>query len=138
MRPGPVRRNRPDGSVAVTRRLRPRRASHLGRRLDAGKRRGGDPHRQALWRGCCQRGRIEPRAEGSRESTAVRRGGARSVTVSESLAYFRTFSAYGSWLHGDERGSVDRTLAAPLSLLRRAAFHAPDHRDLVAAVVVAH
>jgi hypothetical protein len=24
------------------------------------------------------------------------------------LAYFFTFRAYGTWLHGDERGSVDR------------------------------
>ena len=24
------------------------------------------------------------------------------------LAYFITFSTYGTWLHGDERGSVDR------------------------------
>lgn len=24
------------------------------------------------------------------------------------LAYFITFRAYGTWLHGDERGSVDR------------------------------
>ncbi len=27
--------------------------------------------------------------------------------VSQPLAYFLTFVAYGSWLHGDERGSVD-------------------------------
>lgn len=27
--------------------------------------------------------------------------------MSEPLAYFLTFVAYGSWLHGDERGSVD-------------------------------
>jgi hypothetical protein len=25
------------------------------------------------------------------------------------LAYFITFRSYGSWLHGDERGSVDRS-----------------------------
>jgi REP element-mobilizing transposase RayT len=25
------------------------------------------------------------------------------------LAYFLTWTSYGSWLHGDERGSVDRT-----------------------------
>ena len=24
------------------------------------------------------------------------------------LAYFITFRCYGTWLHGDERGSVDR------------------------------
>ena len=24
------------------------------------------------------------------------------------LAYFSTFTTYGTWLHGDERGSVDR------------------------------
>jgi hypothetical protein len=24
------------------------------------------------------------------------------------LAYFITFRAYGTWLHGDKRGSVDR------------------------------
>ena len=28
--------------------------------------------------------------------------------VSDPLAYFLTFVAYGSWLHGDERGSVDK------------------------------
>ena len=28
--------------------------------------------------------------------------------MSDSLAYFITFSCYGAWLHGDQRGSVDR------------------------------
>jgi REP element-mobilizing transposase RayT len=31
------------------------------------------------------------------------------------LAYFLTFTCYGTWLHGDERGSVDRGHNAPLS-----------------------
>jgi len=29
------------------------------------------------------------------------------------LAYFLTFTCYGTWLHGDERGSVDREHNAP-------------------------
>lgn len=29
--------------------------------------------------------------------------------VNPQLGYFITFRTYGSWLHGDERGSVDRT-----------------------------
>ena len=29
------------------------------------------------------------------------------------LAYFITFTCYGCWLHGDERGSVDREHNAP-------------------------
>jgi REP element-mobilizing transposase RayT len=29
------------------------------------------------------------------------------------LAYFLTFTCYGTWLHGDERGSVDREHSAP-------------------------
>ena len=28
--------------------------------------------------------------------------------MSDPLAYFITFTCYGNWLHGDERGSVDR------------------------------
>jgi REP element-mobilizing transposase RayT len=32
----------------------------------------------------------------------------RSV-YSDPLAYFLSFRTYGTWLHGDERGSVDRT-----------------------------
>src|SRR4051812_45653005 len=31
------------------------------------------------------------------------------------LAYFITFACYGTWLHGDERGSVDRTHNLPTS-----------------------
>ena len=30
------------------------------------------------------------------------------MSPSTPLAYFITFTCYGSWLHGDERGSVDR------------------------------
>lgn len=30
------------------------------------------------------------------------------VSASEPLAYFITFPTYGTWLHGDARGSVDR------------------------------
>jgi hypothetical protein len=30
------------------------------------------------------------------------------MTPSDCLAYFITFGCYGCWLHGDERGSVDR------------------------------
>ena len=30
------------------------------------------------------------------------------VRDSAPLAYFITFRAYGTWLHGDERGAVDR------------------------------
>jgi hypothetical protein len=29
------------------------------------------------------------------------------------LAYFITFSTYGSWLHGEEKGSVDRAHNLP-------------------------
>jgi hypothetical protein len=29
------------------------------------------------------------------------------------LAYFITFTCHGTWLHGDERGSVDRGHNAP-------------------------
>jgi REP element-mobilizing transposase RayT len=42
------------------------------------------------------------------------------------LAYFLTFTCHGTWLHGDERGSVDRehnvsgTPVLPPDLLRRA------------------
>ena len=31
--------------------------------------------------------------------------------MSEPLAYFLTWTTYGTWLHGDRRGSVDRTNA---------------------------
>ena len=37
--------------------------------------------------------------------------------MSDSLAYFITFVSYGTWLHGDQRGSVDRNhnvFATPL------------------------
>jgi REP element-mobilizing transposase RayT len=37
------------------------------------------------------------------------------------LAYFLTFTCYGTWLHGDERGSVDRNHNVPGSF-----FLAPD------------
>ncbi len=33
--------------------------------------------------------------------------------MSTPLAYFITFTCYGTWLHGDERGSVDREHNAP-------------------------
>ena len=33
--------------------------------------------------------------------------------MSDPLAYFITFTCYGNWLHGDERGSVDRDHNAP-------------------------
>jgi hypothetical protein len=38
---------------------------------------------------------------------AVRLVGVRSANKLNALAYFITFRTYGSWLHGDERGSVD-------------------------------
>ncbi|MGL4553422.1 MAG: transposase, partial [Gemmataceae bacterium] len=31
------------------------------------------------------------------------------MTPSDCIAYFITFGCYGCWLHGDDRGSVDRT-----------------------------
>ncbi len=58
----------------------------------------------------------EPRPLGSEsrsapESTASlphsRGSGSKSNAHSECLAYFITFHAYGSWLHGTDRGSVD-------------------------------
>jgi REP element-mobilizing transposase RayT len=33
--------------------------------------------------------------------------------MSQPLAYFITFTCYGTWLHGDKRGSVDRYYNAP-------------------------
>jgi len=52
---------------------------------------------------------------GWREAVGVRRGAAdggrvRGYTraVREPLAYFLTWRTYGTWLHGDDRGSVDR------------------------------
>jgi hypothetical protein len=33
--------------------------------------------------------------------------------MSSPLAYFITFTCYGTWLHGDQRGSVDREHNAP-------------------------
>lgn len=47
------------------------------------------------------------------------------------LAYFITFRTYGSWLHGDERGSVDRrhnTFGTPLQSVNdnRAQFEAQE------------
>lgn len=33
--------------------------------------------------------------------------------MSPALAYFLTFSTYGTWLHGDKRGSVDRDRNVP-------------------------
>ena len=44
------------------------------------------------------------------------------------LAYFITFRAYGTWLHGDERGSVDRlhnTFGSPSLRLMSAVATAP-------------
>lgn len=37
--------------------------------------------------------------------------------MSDPLAFLLTFRAYGTWLHGDERGSVDREHNAPGSPL---------------------
>src|SRR5687767_14535922 len=37
--------------------------------------------------------------------------------MSEPLAFLLTFRTYGTWLHGDERGSVDRRHNAPGSPL---------------------
>ena len=39
--------------------------------------------------------------------------GNRGVTMTVPLAYFITFTAYGTWLPGDERGLVDYKTAAP-------------------------
>ena len=48
------------------------------------------------------------------------------------LAYFLTWTAYGTWLHGDERGSVDRVHNKPgqpvLSADARRLRAAADHR----------
>jgi hypothetical protein len=33
--------------------------------------------------------------------------------MAEALAYLLTWTTYGTWLHGDERGSVDRHNASP-------------------------
>ncbi len=33
--------------------------------------------------------------------------------MSEPVAYLLTWTCYGTWLHGDQRGSVDRTHATP-------------------------
>jgi len=38
---------------------------------------------------------------------AAQRSKRRAASMTDPLAYFITFSCYGSWLHGDERGSVD-------------------------------
>jgi hypothetical protein len=35
------------------------------------------------------------------------------VAAAPALAYFITFSTYGTWLHGDERGSMQRGLTGP-------------------------
>jgi len=37
-----------------------------------------------------------------------REGAAREAATGTALAYFITFTCYGTWLHGDQRGSVDR------------------------------
>lgn len=45
------------------------------------------------------------------------RGSDRLRAVGEPLAYFLTWRTFGTWLHGDDRGSVDRrhnSLGAPL------------------------
>ncbi|MBP3957101.1 transposase [Gemmata sp. G18] len=54
------------------------------------------------------------------------------------IAYFITFSTYGTWLHGDERGSVDRNNNAAGEVLlpenadllrtRKALMNAPEYR----------
>src|SRR5207249_9910592 len=36
------------------------------------------------------------------------RGSAYIARMTEPLAFFITFACYGTWLHGDPRGSVDR------------------------------
>ncbi|MFN0146902.1 MAG: hypothetical protein ACKVT1_10340 [Dehalococcoidia bacterium] len=50
------------------------------------------------------------------------------------LAYFITFRTYGTWLHGDERGSTQRSLAGPDAPLldpnpRREAWEAGQRLD---------
>jgi len=66
-----------------------------------------------MWRGS------EPRAEASGCVTHTGSLAPHSALhyyharVSDPLAYFLTFVAYGSWLHGDERGSVDNRAASP-------------------------
>lgn len=37
--------------------------------------------------------------------------------MSEVLAYFLTWTTYGTWLHGDDRGSVDETYNRPATPL---------------------
>lgn len=51
------------------------------------------------------------------------------------LAYFLTWTTHGSWLHGDERGSIDRHTSGP-TLLRRDDFLARFERREMGAMYV--
>jgi REP element-mobilizing transposase RayT len=50
------------------------------------------------------------------------------------LAYFLTFTCYGTWLHGDERGSIDREHNEPLTPVLPAdpRRHAGEREELAA------
>lgn len=49
---------------------------------------------------------VGARAEISHEASVDRP--TKAIAMSDPLAYFITFHTYGTWLHGDSRGSVDR------------------------------
>ena len=46
------------------------------------------------------------------------------------LAYFLTWTTYGSWLHGDTRGSVDRGPDGPRTVIRDDLRHGYESREL--------
>ena len=66
---------------------------------------------QSLPDGRGSQGAIDPQTIAP--NTSRDRKGASSSSLTAPLAYFITFACYGSWLHGDERGSIDREANLP-------------------------
>jgi REP element-mobilizing transposase RayT len=46
------------------------------------------------------------------------------------LAYFITFTTYGTWLHGDERGSTIRENGTPIAIDKHTGIYEHEHQKL--------